>query len=108
MQIIERGTEPDFNAAIAARIAATRMELDAKRQELSAERAELQGKREATWLPMLKPSPLRAYITCRRSGNPLAPIAPEVVGSRAFASPKSSTFTVPSSLTLMFAGFRSR
>ena len=29
-------------------------------------------------------------------------------GSNAFASPKSSTFTVPSSRTLMFAGFRSR
>jgi hypothetical protein len=29
-------------------------------------------------------------------------------GSTAFASPKSSTFTVPSVLTLMFAGFRSR
>ena len=29
-------------------------------------------------------------------------------GASAFASPKSSTFTVPSSRTLMFAGFRSR
>ena len=29
-------------------------------------------------------------------------------GSIAFASPKSSTFTVPSARTLMFAGFRSR
>ena len=29
-------------------------------------------------------------------------------GSIAFASPKSSTFTVPSGRTLMFAGFRSR
>ena len=29
-------------------------------------------------------------------------------GSIAFASPKSSTFTVPSLRTLMFAGFRSR
>jgi hypothetical protein len=36
----------------------------------------------------------------------LADIAP--VGSIAFASPKSSTFTVPSLRTLMFAGFRSR
>ena len=26
----------------------------------------------------------------------------------AFANPKSSTFTVPSGLTLMFAGFKSR
>ena len=32
----------------------------------------------------------------------------EPVGSNAFASPKSSTFTVPSARTLMFAGFRSR
>ena len=32
----------------------------------------------------------------------------EGAGSIAFASPKSSTFTVPSSRTLMFAGFRSR
>ncbi len=30
------------------------------------------------------------------------------VGSIAFARPKSSTFTVPSDRTLMFAGFRSR
>ena len=30
------------------------------------------------------------------------------VGSIAFANPKSSTFTVPSSRTLMFAGFKSR
>ena len=30
------------------------------------------------------------------------------VGAANFASPKSSTFTVPSSRTLMFAGFRSR
>ena len=29
-------------------------------------------------------------------------------GWNALANPKSSTFTVPSSLTLMFAGFRSR
>ena len=29
-------------------------------------------------------------------------------GSSAFASPKSSTFTVPSGRTLMLAGFRSR
>ena len=31
-----------------------------------------------------------------------------VAGSIAFANPKSSTFTVPSARTLMFAGFRSR
>ena len=36
----------------------------------------------------------------------LAAIAP--AGSVALASPKSSTFTVPSGRTLMFAGFRSR
>jgi hypothetical protein len=29
-------------------------------------------------------------------------------GSTSFANPKSSTLTVPSSLTLMFAGLRSR
>ena len=33
---------------------------------------------------------------------------PEPAGSTSFASPKSSTFTVPSSRTLIFAGFRSR
>ena len=32
----------------------------------------------------------------------------ELDGSAAFARPKSSTFTVPSARTLMFAGFRSR
>ena len=31
-----------------------------------------------------------------------------LLGSNALASPKSRTFTVPSSRTLMFAGFRSR
>ena len=36
----------------------------------------------------------------------LGDIAP--VGSIAFASPKSNTFTVPSGRTLMFAGLRSR
>ena len=35
-------------------------------------------------------------------------IVAELTGSSAFASPKSSTLTVPSSWTLMFAGFRSR
>jgi hypothetical protein len=39
---------------------------------------------------------------CDRPGD----IAP--AGSIAFAKPKSSTFTVPSDRTLMFAGFRSR
>ena len=33
---------------------------------------------------------------------------PSFDGSSAFASPKSSTLTVPSSLTLTFAGFKSR
>ena len=33
---------------------------------------------------------------------------PDAAGSSAFANPKSSTFTVPSSVTLMLAGFRSR
>ena len=36
------------------------------------------------------------------------PRARAVAVSIAFASPKSSTFTVPSARTLMFAGFRSR
>ena len=31
-----------------------------------------------------------------------------VVGSKTFAKPKSSTFTVPSARTLTFAGFKSR
>ena len=34
--------------------------------------------------------------------------SPVGVGSSAFANPKSSTFTVPSSRTLIFAGSRSR
>ena len=34
--------------------------------------------------------------------------SPSGVGSSAFANPKSNTFTVPSSRTLMLAGFRSR
>ena len=42
----------------------------------------------------------------RRVGDVDAPSAP--AGSIAFARPKSSTFTVPSARTLMFAGFRSR
>ena len=42
----------------------------------------------------------------RRHATTFADIA--VAGSIAFARPKSSTFTVPSSRTLMFAGFRSR
>jgi hypothetical protein len=36
------------------------------------------------------------------------PIAVLLTGSASFANPKSSTFTVPSGRTLMFAGFRSR
>jgi hypothetical protein len=49
---------------------------------------------------------------CVASGESVVDIdrfgdGPEV-GSIAFANPKSSTFTVPSLRTLMFAGFRSR
>ena len=40
-------------------------------------------------------------------GDAVASTLPDI-GSSAFASPKSSTFTVPSGRTLMFAGFRSR
>ena len=43
----------------------------------------------------------RRRLRSRRRSTPLA-------GSIAFARPKSSTFTVPSGRTLMFAGFRSR
>ena len=46
-----------------------------------------------------------ASATCdRRCRRP----SPRRAGSIAFARPKSSTFTVPSARTLMFAGFRSR
>ena len=41
-------------------------------------------------------------------GDVGAPAGAIPAGSIAFASPKSSTFTVPSERTLMFAGFRSR
>ncbi len=37
-----------------------------------------------------------------------SPAPPAQLTSIAFASPKSSTFTVPSRRILMFAGFRSR
>ena len=52
-----------------------------------------------------------ARLRHRRRGDRRCPrhavwITP--VGSIAFARPKSSTFTVPSARTLMFAGFRSR
>jgi hypothetical protein len=40
-------------------------------------------------------------------GDIEAPCSEPAAGSIAFASPKSSTFTVPSARTLMFAGFRS-
>jgi hypothetical protein len=40
--------------------------------------------------------------------RPAAAACTPLIGSIAFASPKSSTFTVPSSRTLMFAGLRSR
>ena len=42
------------------------------------------------------------------AGNIVALALDAITGSIAFARPKSSTFTVPSSRTLMFAGFRSR
>ena len=58
-------------------------------------------------VPRMTPSRVAAGLVmvgdCDVAGRALAPS-----GDSAFASPKSSTFTVPSSLTLMFAGFRSR
>ena len=41
-------------------------------------------------------------------GDAVASMCRADIGSSAFANPKSSTFTVPSGRTLMFAGFRSR
>ena len=41
-------------------------------------------------------------------GDAVASMRPPLAGSSAFANPKSSTFTVPSGRTLIFAGFRSR
>jgi len=40
--------------------------------------------------------------------KPAPPLAPLAMGSRAFARPKSSTFTAPSGVILMLAGLRSR
>jgi hypothetical protein len=61
--------------------------------------------RIAEWMPKIIP----ACVACNDSvGDIDSPgdIAP--VGSIAFARPKSSTFTTPFGVTLMFAGFRSR
>ena len=41
-------------------------------------------------------------------GDAVTSPRPTSTGSRAFASPKSSTFTAPSGRTLIFAGLRSR
>jgi hypothetical protein len=49
-----------------------------------------------------------AVAAAPAAGDLIASTSVPLVGSRAFASPKSSTFTVPSSRILMFAGFRSR
>ena len=71
----------------------------------------------------LTPRLLRAHVSGgaehtrrRRSSSPgdvmvgdaVASAPRRRIGSSAFARPKSSTFTVPSGRTLMFAGFRSR
>ena len=66
------------------------------------------------------PAPARAHVRRRaedharlghrrrRDGRRPGQFGAPPTGSIAFARPKSSTFTVPSARTLMFAGFRSR
>jgi hypothetical protein len=57
-------------------------------------------------VPRITPNCVKAGVVmvgdCESSGDKAS------VGSVAFASPKSSTFTGPSGRTLMFAGLRSR
>ena len=50
----------------------------------------------------------RRASPCAREGRRVRQVLPTPSRRRAFASPKSSTFTVPSGVSLMFAGFRSR
>ncbi len=52
---------------------------------------------------MIMPTSVAAAVNVGDSDG-----SPAGAGSRALASPKSNTFTVPSSRTLMFAGFKSR
>ena len=58
-------------------------------------------------VPMMTPRSVKAGLVIVGAS---ASTAPSLAASEssAFASPKSRTFTVPSGLTLMFAGFRSR
>ena len=54
-------------------------------------------------VPMITPICVAAAVSVGDcDGSPVG------FGSSAFANPKSSTLTVPSSRTLMFAGFKSR
>ena len=57
-------------------------------------------------MPRIIPACVIAGVVSVGDVETLADIPPE--GSIAFASPKSSTLTVPSARILMFAGFRSR
>ena len=57
-------------------------------------------------MPRIIPACVIAGVVIVGDIDTLADIAP--AGSIAFARPKSSTFTVPSARTLMFAGLRSR
>ena len=53
-------------------------------------------------------TPLRRLVQSQGRGVLRLPAAAAAAGSASFASPKSSTFTMPSGVTLMLAGFRSR
>ena len=55
-------------------------------------------------VPKMTPVAVAIAVIVGDADSPLA--APSL--AIAFASPKSKTFTVPSPLTLIFAGFRSR
>ncbi len=57
-------------------------------------------------VPRIMPISVIAGVVMVGDIEALADIVP--AGAAAFASPKSSTFTVPSARTLIFAGFRSR
>ena len=57
-------------------------------------------------VPRITPACVIAGVVIVGDCDALGDIAP--AGSIAFAKPKSSTFTVPSARTLMFAGLRSR
>ena len=65
--------------------------------------ASIYGLEEAEGVKALVPARVAAAVIVGDSDA-----SPSASPSSAFASPKSSTFTAPSSLILMFAGFRSR